>query len=476
MISSALPGILALFTFPAQAAEPQTNAYAWSPSGIFPHNLAVSTFGIRPPFPAGRQQGTVTLRPEKLDEKAIDLLHAGGFRYVNLWMEWSRVEREKGEYDFSLYDQYLKRLRTKNLRPIFTFCFGNFLYCQGKSTNLTECICDAPLRTEQQRTAFAKFAAAAANHFQHKTTGAIFELWNEPNLGFFWMGEPNPADFVALASRAADAMHAADAHAVVIGPGSTRGITEFVEKVFQLGLLQHVDAVSHHFYTGHPPEANSISIATLRELVDRYKPPGKHLPIIDSESGYGSFGTARSEELQAQYLARRFLTQALWGIDLSTWCTFIDQSEEQKCPQLEAGFGCMGTLTWDLKSKPAYRAVKTLSEQLDGMRLVRRLPWGSQPGADYVLLFAHVDEQGGFDYSRAKVVAWTTADQSDMRLPLGAGGDEPDLKLWPEAPRAPGVQVANMFGNPEEEPVRVTAGGERRIGLSPSPIYIGFSL
>ena len=382
----------------AQTTQPPNathGRFAWPPSGIIPHTLGVNTFGARPPFPGGMQHGTVTLRPEKLDQQAIDLLHAGGFRYANIWMEWSRVEQQRGKYDFSLYDKYIDRLKTRELRPIFTFCFGNLLYCKGKSTKLTECVCDAPLNSERQRTAFANFAAAAAKHFTYETTGAIFELWNEPNLSFFWMGEPSPAEFTALAIQAADAMHDADPDAVVVGPGASRGITEFVENVFQLGLLHHIDGVSHHFYTGLPPEANSSSIAALKELVDRYKPEGKQLPIIDSESGYGSFGTARSEEIQAQYLVRRFLTHALLGIDLSTRCTFIDQSEEQKCPQLDAGFGCMGTVTWDLKPKPAYLAVKTLSEQLDGMRFVRRLGWGRYQGSDYVLLFARVDKQDG---------------------------------------------------------------------------------
>ena len=468
-----LQDALAQGTQPSEAAS---RPFVWPPSDIVPHNLAVSTFGARPPFPRGMQQGTVSLRPEKLDQQAIDMLHAGGFRYANIWIEWSRVEQQKGRYDFSLYERYVARLQTKGLRPIFTFCFGNFLYCEGKPTNLTECICDDPLNTEQQRVAFANFAAAAAKHFTFKSTGAIFELWNEPNLEFFWMGKPNPAEFTAFAIRAADAMHHADPNAVVVGPGSSRGITDFVEKVFQLGILNHIDGVSHHFYTGLPPEANSSSIMTLRELVDRYQPKGKRLPIIDSESGYGSFGTARSEEIQAQYIVRRFLTHVLWGVDLSTWCTFIDQSEEHLCPNLDAGFGCMGTVTWDLKPKPGYRAVKALSEQLEGMRFVRRLDWGRDHGSDYALLFARVDEGNGFDYSHAKVVAWTTGDQSHMRLPLGAGGSSVDVKLWPGAQRVNGVEIVDMFGEKAETPVRITAGGERRINLSPSPIYIGFSI
>ena len=232
-----LQDALAQGTQPSEAAS---RPFVWPPSDIVPHNLAVSTFGARPPFPRGMQQGTASLRPEKLDQQAIDMLHAGGFRYANIWIEWSRVEQQKGRYDFSLYEQYVAQLQTKGLRPIFTFCFGNFLYCEGKPTNLTECICDEPLNTEQQRVAFANFAAAAAKHFTFKSTGAVFELWNEPNLEFFWMGKPNPAEFTAFAIRAADAMHHADPNAVVVGPGSSRGITDFVEKHGILGLMDRL--------------------------------------------------------------------------------------------------------------------------------------------------------------------------------------------------------------------------------------------
>ena len=126
-------------------SDTPSGRFVWPPSDIIPYNLGVSTFGARPPFPAGMEHGTVNLRPEKLDEVAVDLLHAGGFRYVNIWMEWSRVEQLKGKYDFSLCDKHVERLRTKESRPIFTFCYGNSLYCKGKTTKLTECVCEAPL-------------------------------------------------------------------------------------------------------------------------------------------------------------------------------------------------------------------------------------------------------------------------------------------------------------------------------------------
>ena len=450
--------------------------YAWPPHGTIPQSFGVSTFGARSPLPDGMAEGTVTLRPGKLDERAFDLLQEAGFRFVNIWLEWQRVETQKGEYDFSLYDTYMRRLQKRRLRAILTICYGNSLYCEGFAGQQGQWIASTPLDSESATRAFTAFAAEAARHFRYTDTGSVFEIWNEPNFADFWMGEPNPENYARLAVATADAIHAADADAIVIAPASSGDITKFVQNVFRAGLLARIDGVSHHFYSGLAPESRAPAIHALRSLIDRYAPAGTHLPLVDSENGYGSFGTPVSEQTQARYLVRGLLTNMLWGIDLSIWCTFLDQSTEAKCRELDAGFGGMGTMTWELHPKPSYAAMATLTRQLREYGLVERTDWGVNSALDFVLLFARVDADGGFDYAAGRIVAWTTAAHGRMRLPLGVADSGHGVKLWPQAHRAGSVTVTDMFGETREMFVSVSEGGERFLALTPSPVYVDFSL
>ena len=77
----------------------------------------------------------------------LDGLASGGFDWVRMDFIWEAVEKAKGRYDFSAYDQLL----------------------------------DGAPRSPEALTAFARFAAAA--HYKGKPI--LREIWNEPNGGFW---------------------------------------------------------------------------------------------------------------------------------------------------------------------------------------------------------------------------------------------------------------------------------------------------
>src|SRR5205807_1386822 len=72
-----------------------------------------------------------------------------------------------------------------------------------------------------------------------------------------------------------------------------------------------------------------------------------------------------------------------------------------------------GTVQGDLTTKPAYEAIKTLTHELDGMRLERRIATTNQ--ADYVLSFMSGKGQH-------VIAAWTTGQPQMSKVTLTGKG------------------------------------------------------
>ncbi len=399
--------------------------------------LALLTLAAAPLLGAGLPSPTV---PDGLGvnihftgapAKDLDMLAAAGFRFIRMDFPWAGVEREKGVYDFAPYDELTAALAARGIRPLYILDYGNKLYESANS-----------VVTEPGRQAFARFAAAAAAHF--KGQGIIWELWNEPNGGNFWTN-PDPKAYMALAKVVFPAIRAADPGAVCIGPATSGLPQDYLRECFRLGLLDLVDAVSVHPYRNTPPETAAADLLRLRALICRYAPAKADMPLISGEWGYSSVWDRFDPELQGRYLPRQLLSNLSVGIPLSIWYDWHDDGPDPK--ESEHHFG---TVTLDYQPKPAYEAMRTLTQALRGRLFSKRLE--SQPD-DYLLLF----------WPPYTLAAWTTGPAhavqvGDRRLMLTEMPQyTPPLALppalaaeahWHAAARWTGVRAGAAYGQP----------------------------
>ncbi len=233
------------------------------------------------------------------EREQVDKIAEGGFRFIRMDFHWAGIEKSRGEYDFKAYDELVDSLATKNIRALFILDYGNPLY-DG----------DVAPHTDEGRAAFAKFAAAGAEHFKGK--GVLWELWNEPNGGF-WRPQANVEDYVKLvqgrisgAEESRPRLHRSCARAGRLGHG-------FLENVFKLGLLEATDVVSLHPYGSGKPEDAAILYGKIRDLIAKYAEKGRHYPIVSGEWGYSSWHRALSIETQADFIARQLLSNMANG-------------------------------------------------------------------------------------------------------------------------------------------------------------------
>ena len=329
--------------------------------------------------------------------KDLDLIAAAGFKFVRMDFGWEGIERKKGEYDWSAYDQLTADLEKRGLRAVYIFDYSHRLYeetvtSRNPVTHREERDVSSP-RHPESIAAFARWAGAAATHF--KGRHIIWEIWNEPNI-FFWKPRPNVKEYTALALATCQAVRAADPQATLVGPASSEVPLEFLERFFASGVLAHLDAVSVHPYRSprKPPETAVEDYQKLRRLIERHAPAEKkQMPILSGEWGYSTNTRGVSLETQAAFIVRQQLANLLYGVPLSIWYDWKNDGPDPA--ENEHNFG---TVQLDLQPKPAYTAVKTLTHELNGYRIVRRLDVGNEK--DFVLLFTNKAGQ-------RKLAAWT---------------------------------------------------------------------
>ncbi len=293
-----------------------------------------------------------------------DKIKEAGVKFVRKDFDWSGIERNKGEYNFVQYERLLADLDQRGLRVVFILDYRNRLYPN-------------PETTEEGREAYAKWAAASVKHF--KGRNILWEIWNEPNVGF-WHGTGglNSAEFagqyVALVKKTVPAMRAADPDCYILAGSVSclwRDSFRWIDAAFKEGLLSSgIDALSVHPY-GYPrPELcieggkpNEEGYKLLREKMAKAGVP-KDFPVLNSEVGYSrtdrNVGPQNlAAEHQAMLFVRTYLLDLMENIQLTIWYNWDG----------DGGHEVRGTTG----GRPVYNACKNLVAELGGYRFVERL-------------------------------------------------------------------------------------------------------
>ena len=236
----------------------------------------------------------------------------------------------------------------------------------------------------------------------HSLQGSWNPLGNLERTEWRILEAGDVGQYTKLAIAASKAIHDAAPGEAIVGP-ATAGIDfKFLEVCFQAGLLRWWDAVSVHPYRPREPESVAADYKKLRELIARYGPPGKEIPILSGEWGYSSTWNGFDDAMQGRLLARQWLTNLANNIPLSIWYDWHDDGADPH--EGEHHFGTVANEYWPGGSpvyapKPAYLAAKTLTATLAGFRFDKRLELHSPQ--DHALVFRKQGQQ--------RIAVWTTS-------------------------------------------------------------------
>jgi hypothetical protein len=240
--------------------------------------------------------------------------------------------------------------------------------------------------------AYADFVRTFTDHYRGRI--AAVQIWNEPNLGVEWTGEPlNAVRYTDMLRRAYTAAKQGDPDVLVITAAMAPtkatppvGISDlsFYEQMYQAGAKGAFDALAVNVYgLGEPPDDHRLSAdrfnvsrpILVREIMERYG--DTRTPVWATEFGYNSlprgwtgepsiWGQNVDEATQARYLVgglTRMTQEWPWMGNIFIWGfrwaerpgTFgKDQNNPVGPPKPEPYFALVN---YDFTPRPAWNAV-----------------------------------------------------------------------------------------------------------------------
>jgi hypothetical protein len=363
-----------------------------------------------------------------LMERAAQMARDAGVKWSREDFSWGRIERQRGQFDWSYYDNLVACARRNGI-TVYAIV--------GYWTDWTK-----PY-TEEGIEDYVRFVKALVKHYQKEIKQ--WEIWNEPNI-FFWQG---PKDMYAqLLTKSFAAIKETDPDAQVLGL-STAGIDEkFIRRMLE--LKAPFDILTIHPYRSHLNDQAFID--DLKKVSDQVKlPDGTRRPVWLTEMGWATHTphntlrqdfTPNSLRAQAELIARSYLCAIVSGVEPRTfWYDFRNDGDDPIYFEHQ-----MGIVYNDFSPKPAYVAYATLTRVLRGKRLA-----GPVPAPQGVLAYRFKSAAGGIGET---IAVWSPQADAIVELPVAAGR----------------VTRINGIG---EQSVLTAEGGKVRVELKKgAPVYL----
>ncbi len=199
-----------------------------------------------------------------------------------------------------------------------------------------------------------------------------FEVWNEPNLGF-WTGQPSQSSYFELYDHTARALKAVNPRLRIGGPATAQAawvpdmITHATENHVPLDFVStHVygdDSAKDVFHDGRsipPHQMVCIAVDKVHQEIEKSARP--HIPLIWSEfnASYANHQDITDSIYMGPWLADT-ISNCDGKVDMMSYWTFSDVFEEQGVKKTPF-YGGFGIVAEDSIPKPAYNAFAILHE------------------------------------------------------------------------------------------------------------------
>lgn len=347
-------------------------------------------------------------------EWSYDYAMKSGVRIMRIGDEWHTIEKEKGVYDFTNLDKRIEKFTADDVELVFLMAYGNSLYSDTIKTGPAN---------KEAIDAFAKcLAAVAARYPQIK----YFEVYNEPNIGF-WQPSENHRDYTYLLQVTDREVRNARADARVCGGVLADGGKSWLSLMLSKNAYPYMDTFSFHPYIyWYKNRVDSAYITKLDGFGNELLKYGGLKEKIISEVGWPSYNEALAhgctEETQALETTKQFIVAESEGINKIMAYNFVNSGRDKN--ESEHNFGIV---TKDGVPKPAYLANAIERNMLAGAVFCGEITFGENDDVSH----GYVYNKGGAPI----MVLWKD-------FPRGAESVSGSVKLDGER-----VTVFDMYGN-----------------------------
>ncbi len=247
------------------------------------------------------------LVPPEQFEPMAELLRQVGFGWVRERLSWGEVEPERGRYDWGRYDRSATALAQRGIK-VYQILHDSPKWSRADG--------DTRATPDDLRDVY-RLARALARQFRGRVQA--WELWNEPDIGFF---SHTASECAALQKAAFLGFRAEDPDQLVLGPSMAMGASTFAEHLLANGAGHYLDVWNYHIYAD--PSAYAQRHAGFQALLARHRVavPSWVTEAGDPVQGAGGILTRESRVHQAAFLSRAYPQALAMGVERHFWFVF----------------------------------------------------------------------------------------------------------------------------------------------------------
>lgn len=222
-------------------------------------------------------------------------------------VSWPQLEPVKGQWHFERLDLYVSLAQQHGTHMLLPLA-----YSPNWATGRPE-VTIPPKNMEDWR----NYVRTVVSRYKGRIQA--YEIWNEPNLGDFWLGTVD--QMVTLTKEATAIIRSVDPQAIIVSASPTAewGIPWFVEFV-KKGGVQYADVVGYHFYAYPPAAPPEAMVAVIRRVQQIMAENGLgNKPLWNTETGWIRPAVMESDEMGAAFLARSYIVAWAAGVQRFYW-------------------------------------------------------------------------------------------------------------------------------------------------------------
>lgn len=216
-----------------------------------------------PPFYGVNSHLTWFSSDERLDV-TVELMDEAGVGIVRTVFDWPSIEPEPGVYRWERFDRVVERLQERGI-AVLGLLDGSAPWATSAPS------LDEPYWQKwpsKDLSAFGRYVYTVVERYDGDGVAdapgspviGYWEIWNEPNMAFFWRPQPNVEQYVGMLSLCHQVVKLANPSAVVVMGGiAGNGVSyppfalaeeerDFLQQVYEHGGKDFFDVANVHLY------------------------------------------------------------------------------------------------------------------------------------------------------------------------------------------------------------------------------------
>ena len=298
------------------------------------------------------QGAAPTWAPFEDTNRELDAVARTGASWYRVAVDWSVIEKTKGQYNWAYLDNAVNTASAKGLRVL-----GVLLYTPpwARPPALNSLLPSVPPTNAAD---YADFASKAAARYAGRVQA--WQVWNEPNLPLFMGFTQNKAAVYAEMAKAAyPAIKAADPGATVVLSGLSRqpgpeSPSNFLRQLYDAGIKGSFDAAAAHPYVtpggiAADPEGGWSEVGLMHSVMSDAGDGGKKIWFTELGAPTSDTAEGVSQQEQAKQITDVLAAAAGLGYVGPAFIYSIRDNNTANRGDRESNFGALLTTDWQPK-------------------------------------------------------------------------------------------------------------------------------